>query len=129
MRYKNYILGLLIVPIILAAGCVVKDTPASDTPTSCNAPFFISERENLNQTISDMESAYKILINLEPGWSQDSDLYKDYKNSKVSDVTYQEISISGLITDSGFPKIYAYVLKDNIAVDSKGQIYRKGGCM
>mgnify|MGYP007082103152 CR=1 FL=1 len=126
MRFKHYYLLWIIITLVFVAGCTVK---YRSTPTNCNPPFFISEKENFNKTIADKESAYKIIINLEPGWSQDTDLYKDYKNSEISDVTYQEIVIEGPIIDSGFPKIYAYVLKDQIAIDFKGQIYRKGGCI
>jgi hypothetical protein len=89
----------------------------------CDSPFFISEKEDFNQTVTDNESAYQFLINLEPGWNENTSMYKDYKSSKISDIEYKEIVVSGSEN-----KI-AYVLQDTTAIDSNGQIYRKGGCI
>ncbi|MFA5797901.1 MAG: hypothetical protein WC916_07775 [Candidatus Woesearchaeota archaeon] len=64
------------------------------------------------------------MLSLEPGWSPDSELYKTYKNSKVSDLEYKEIPTGG-----SFEKKYAFVIQDHIAIDAQGQVYRKGGCI
>jgi len=105
---------------------IENQTNSTVTPTGpCNAPYFISVQENFNKSIPDKEAAYQLLINIEPGWSNTSQYYADYKNSKSNDVEYKDIIVSG----KGDNKQSVYVLKDQIAIDSNGQVYRKGGCI
>ncbi len=104
----------------MIAGCIQQ----GPSPSDCNPQYFISEQERF-QPILDKESAYQILVALEPGWDPDSDLYKEYKGSKILDLEYKEIQVAG----RGIENKYAYVLKDQLAIDSNGQVYRKGGCI
>lgn len=122
MKKRYYLpIGIILVLGILFT-LILFYGPTTPNPPG-KAPFFMSEQENFNQSVPDKESAYSILISIEPGWRHDSTLYQDYIESQPFDVEYKEIPVVG----AGGKKINAYVLGDQVAIDADGQIYRRGG--
>ncbi|HLD49529.1 MAG TPA: hypothetical protein VJB11_04130 [archaeon] len=123
MLKKHYlVIGII---VLLGLFYIIFFLPTYSNPPDCNPPFFISKGEKFNQTIVDKESAHSILINLEPGWDHNTDMYQSYINSDPSDVEYKEIPVVADVDK----KMNAFVLKNQMAIDSDGQIYRKGGCI
>jgi hypothetical protein len=102
---------------LIVAGC---STSSPKIIYDNDVTFYIDARDKNGGATTNQETAYNFLITLNPGWIPNSDRYRDYKNSKVSDVSYRMIHI---IIPGRDRSIYAYLLED-LAGDTNGNVYR-----